>query len=145
MNTTDTDIVDVLLSQHEQIEQLMAAVATDDDRSAAFDDLQTMLKMHEFGEQKVVHPVTRDAGNSSAIAEESVQEENRADRALAILAGLGVDHPDFLDEFAAFRSDVLNHAKHEELHEFPPLREQLPAAELRAMASRLLDVQAETP
>ena len=87
MTRADVDVVDVLISQHEQIERLLVDVIDSDDPEDAFEELQTVLKMHELGEQKVVHPVTRDLGNSSQVAEDSVQEENHADVALARAIG----------------------------------------------------------
>lgn len=56
------DVVDVLLSQHEQLRQLLADVlaAPGDDQKRLFGELADVLSAHEHGEQIVVHPAVRD-------------------------------------------------------------------------------------
>ena len=68
--TSSGDIVDLLLSQHQQVKQAMAEVqdSAGDAQADAFDRLKLLLHAHEQGEQQVVHPVTRDAANGAGVA-----------------------------------------------------------------------------
>ena len=132
------DVVDVLLGQHEQVKQTLAAVeqATGTAKQQAFDDLCALLELHEEAEQRVVHPMTRaDVNGGRQVAQTVIAEEREADRQLAELRQLGTADPRFDRAFAAFRDAVLAHAQHEENEEFPKLRQELPPDLLAKMAT----------
>ena len=140
------DIVDVLSEQHRRLRQLCNEVhaATGYDKQRLFDDLEALIHLHEFGEQAVVHPVTRDhtRRGGDLVAGACAGEEERARWAILDLQDLGVDHPGFTAKFAAFQQAVLDHAAHEERDEFPLLRRYVPTQRLHTMANELRNVQA---
>lgn len=139
------DVVDALLVQHEQVKQAFTRVqaASGQDKQRRFDELAELLHTHELGEQQVVHPVTgQSAPLGGQVAAGSVQEENEADRAIAELRAIGVQHPDFDVKLEAFHQAVLRHAAHEEQEEFPLLRQNIPAGQRQTMADELRAAQA---
>jgi hemerythrin superfamily protein len=138
------DLIDVLMNQHQQIRNTLARVQAGPARSAALDELRLLLRAHEAGEQELVHPATRDFAGEGDIAGARMAEEQAADRALAELVDLGVDHDSFDERFAAFRDSVLRHAELEELEEFPRLRAVLTQERLVSMGGRLLAAEAQS-
>lgn len=141
---TADDVVDVLLSQHEQLRQLITQVqaAAGSDRRRLFGELLHLLHAHEVGERIVVRPAVRDhtyAGGIVAVA--CGVEADLVGRAAAELQDLGSDHPAFGAKFTVFRQAVLGMVEHEEREEFPRLRQYLPAQRLHMMANQLRNVQ----
>ena len=102
-----------------------------------------LMRVHERGEQAVVHPVTRDhtRPGGDLVAAACTAEEERARWAILDLQDLGVDHPSFTAKFATFHQAVLEHTAHEERDEFPLLRRFVPTQRLHTMANELRDVQ----
>jgi len=145
VNNSD-DIVDVLLDQHQQLRRLCTEVhtATGHDKKRIFGDLAALMRIHERGEQAVVHRVTRDQTRPGGdlLAGMCTAQEERARWAILDLKDLGVDHPAFTARFAAFHQAVLDHVAHEERDEFPLLRRYIPTQRLHTMANELRNVQA---
>ncbi len=139
-----TDVVDLLLAQHEEILKTLDEVRANagEPRADAFSRLQALLIAHERGEQAVVHPVTRDATGDPEIVAERVREERAADLALADLRGLDLDGGEFARRFDEFRDAVIAHAGWEERVEFPSLRATQTTERLLAMAGELRAAQA---
>jgi hemerythrin superfamily protein len=132
------DVVDVLLAQHERVRELVAEVSTaqGEARLRAFNELRTLLALHEAAEEAIVHPTTHDA-----LAEARVEEEQHAARAIAQLETFDLADPAFDRAFAAFAQAVFAHAEKEEREEFPALRQNIPAPTLQAMADRVVSGQ----
>jgi hemerythrin HHE cation binding domain-containing protein len=139
------DIVDVLLDQHQKLRQLCADVqsASGKNKTLLLRDLARLVRVHEYGEQAVVHPVTRDhTTGGDPIGRACQAEGERARRAIAELHDLGADHPGFGAKFAAFREAVLDGDAHEERDEWPLLRRYVPTQRLHTMANEIRNVQA---
>jgi hemerythrin superfamily protein len=145
--STNEDVIDLLLEQHQQVKQLMSEINTTGGprKREAFEDLVRLLAVHESAEEEVVHPVSRDLEGAKPIVDERLQEEGEAKKALAELYDLGVDHVDFDARFEAFAADVLLHATHEEQEEFPRLREEVTPEKRRRMAAALRAAEAIAP
>lgn len=138
------DIVDVLISQHEQLKDLLAGVqaARGADRKRLFGALADLLHVHESGEQVVVYPAMCDRTNGgAAVAVICLAEGARVGRAAAELHELGTDDAAFTVKFATFRQAFLDHAGREERDEFPRLRRYVPRQQLHLMANELRNVQ----
>lgn len=140
------DVVDLLLAQHEEIFKTLDEVRanTGEPRADAFLRLEALLTAHEHGEQRVVHPVTRDVTEDPEIVVDRLREEREADFALADLRGLDLDSAEFDERFAAFRDAVIAHAGWEERVEFPSLRATQTTEQLLAMAGEMRAAQAMT-
>ncbi|ACU73705.1 cyclase/dehydrase [Catenulispora acidiphila DSM 44928] len=138
------DVVDVLVAQHAQVKDLMARTAASEgaDKQRLFTALVDLIKTHEKGEQRVVHPVTRSSvEGGAATANARLGEEERADQLIAEVKTMTADSPEFDAWFEQLRQAVLDHAEHEEREEFPKLRRELTAARLHTMAEELVAVQ----
>jgi hypothetical protein len=145
----EEDVVDLLLTQHAQIEQLFLLVigGTGQDRRDAFDDLVRLLAAHETAEEEIIHPLARDLPGSGgdAMVDDRLDEERQANDILKTLVGSGVDADGFDTAIILLRDAVLAHARYEERYEFPLLRRKVPAARLRTLATAVRAAQTTAP
>ncbi|MBE1603365.1 hemerythrin domain-containing protein [Actinopolymorpha pittospori] len=146
--TTDQDVIELLLVQHEQIRALITQVRTEtgDVKRESFEDLLRLLAVHETAEEEVVHPTARrKIANGERVVDARLNEESQAKDELSELYDLGVDHSEFDTRFAALADAVEKHASHEESEEFPGLRRELPADDLQKMAGAVRAAEAVAP
>jgi hemerythrin superfamily protein len=144
-----TDVVDFLVSQHEQIKSLFAATlsASGEERESSFVKLRRLLAVHETAEEQIVHPrAKRKIPSGETIVSARLEEENEAKKVLAELEKLDVDSEQFTSRLTQLRDAVLSHADHEEKDEFARLGEELSADELERMgrAAKLAEAIAPT-
>ena len=144
-----TDVVDFLVSQHEQIKSLFAETlsASGKGRERAFVELRRLLAVHETAEEEIVHPrVKRKISNGAAVVDKRLQEEHEAKTVLQKLEKLDVDSEEFTRQLTELRDAVVDHAEHEEQHEFAKLGEELSGDELEKMgrAAKLAEAVAPT-
>ncbi|MCV7077025.1 hemerythrin domain-containing protein [Mycobacterium szulgai] len=143
------DVVDFLVSQHEQIKSLFEETlsASGKQREEAFVELRRLLAVHETVEEEIVHPrVKRKIADGKAVVEKRLEEEHEAKTVLKDLERLDVDSAEFTSQLQELRDAVLDHAEHEEKDEFTKLVEQLSSDELQKMgrAAKLAEVIAPT-
>jgi hemerythrin superfamily protein len=111
-----------------------------------FQELVRLLAVHESAEEIVVHPsARRKIDRGEAVVKKLEHEENQAKHELAALYDLGVEHPDFDARLARFADAVIEHASHEELQEFPALRQNSSPAQLARMAGAVRAAEAMAP
>jgi len=147
--TSPTDVIDFLVSQHEQIKSLFAdtLAASGEAREKAFIDLRRLLAVHETAEEEVVHPrAKRKLADGAAVVDERLKEEHEAKTLLQKLEKLDVDSEEFTTMLTELRDAVIEHATHEEKDEFAKLGEQLDGDELESMgrAAKLAEAIAPT-
>jgi len=139
-----SDVIDLLLAQHDEIRRLCAGVerSRGAERERRFTELALLVHQHERGERAVVHPAAR---NGTTIGDEvgvaRMLEGAAIQRSLATLHDLGTRHSGFETGFASLYRAILEHATREELDEFPLLRLHVPVQRLHMMAGELHDVQ----
>ncbi|GIF97587.1 hemerythrin domain-containing protein [Catellatospora citrea] len=132
------DVIDLLLSHHEQIKQLFGQVgrAHGEQKQAAWRDLKNLLVLHESIEQQLVHPlVARRVPDGEDLIESRLQEEQQAVEDLTRLYEMGIDHPQFDDGLIELRDAVVEHAELEEDEEFGYLRDNVPTEQLIGLAA----------
>ncbi|GAA1370450.1 hemerythrin domain-containing protein [Catellatospora chokoriensis] len=132
------DVIDLLLSHHEQIKQLFGQVARahGEQKQAAWRQLKDLLVLHESIEQQLVHPlVARRVPDGEDLIESRLQEEQQAIADLSRLYQIGIDHPQFDDGLIELRDAVVEHAELEEDEEFGYLRENVPTEQLIGLAA----------
>jgi hypothetical protein len=132
------DVIDVLVEQHRRIEALFheMEVATDERRRAVWDELVDLLAVHDGVEGEAVHPMARDAiVGGFDVVRDLVEDERKIKQMLVRLIDIGVDGEGFGAAVTGLRDAVLAHARDEERHEFPQLRERVAAEELRQLAA----------
>ncbi len=147
--TSPTDVVDFLVSQHEQIKSMFAdtLAASGKQREKAFVELRRMLAVHETAEEEIVHPrAKRKLGNGAAVVDKRLAEEHEAKTVLQKLEKLDVDSEEFTRHLTELRDAVIDHAEHEESDEFAKLGEELTHDELERMgrAAKLAEAIAPT-
>jgi len=143
----ETDAVDLLTRQHEEIRRLFREMddKTGSERSETFGRLCRFLAVHETAEEEVVHPVARRSiADGDAVIDARLEEENASKKMLRALEKMGPSAQGFDALFAEFRQAVLEHAEHEEREEFPGLRAH-GAAEMRVMAAAIKAAEATAP
>ena len=144
-----TDVIDLLLVQHAQIEELfvLAIGAEGPAKRDAFDDLVHLLAVHETAEEEVLHPLARGlpSAGGDAMVEDRLAEERQAKEMLTALIDGGVDADGFDDALLLLRDTVLMHARHEERYEFPHLRQHVPADRLVLLAGAVRAAEAVAP
>lgn len=148
-NSSPTDVVDFLVSQHEQIKSLFDQTlsATGKERERAFVDLRRLLAVHETAEEEIVHPkAKRKVTDGQTIVEARLEEEHEAKKVLSELEKLDVAGEEFTRKLTTLRDAVLDHAQHEETEEFAKLGADLSADELKRMgrAAKLAEAIAPT-
>ena len=144
-----TDVVDFLVSQHEQIKSLFAETlsASGKEREKAFVQLRRLLAVHETAEEEIVHPrAKRKLANGPAVVGKRLEEEHEAKTVLQKLEKLDVDSEEFTRLLTELRDAVIDHAEHEEHEEFSKLGEELSGEELERMgrAAKLAEAIAPT-
>ncbi|MFJ9760953.1 hemerythrin domain-containing protein [Streptomyces sp. NPDC101149] len=140
------DVVSILREQHVRIRTLFGAVkgAQGDRRKESFDELRGLLAVHETAEEMVVRPVAKKtAGEKEAEARNS--EEKEANKVLAQLEKMDLSSSEFETQFAQFEQDVLAHAEHEELKEFPALVAGCTPEQRQAMGRRVVSAERIAP
>lgn len=148
MQSTDRDVVDVLLEQHDQIRSLFAEVgqAQGEVKRELFQDLVRLLAVHETAEESIVHPVARRAlEGGDQVVDQRLEEEDRAKKELAELYDLGVDHPEFNARLQALGDEIIAHATSEENEEFLRLRTTVDSGRLHRMAGAFEAAEAVAP
>lgn len=146
--TSPTDVVDFLVSQHEQIKSLFAATlsASGKAREEAFIELRRALAVHETAEEEIVHPrAKRKLAEGAAVVAQRLHEEHEAKTVLQGLETLDVDSADFTRRLTELRDAVIDHAEHEERHEFSRLGEELSGDELARMGRAVQLAEAIAP
>ncbi|MFD0134777.1 hemerythrin domain-containing protein [Streptomyces sp. NPDC127159] len=140
------DVVSILREQHVRIRTLFGAVkgAQGDRRKESFDELRGLLAVHETAEEMIVRPAAKKtAGEREAEARNS--EEKQANEVLAQLEKMDLSSSEFETQFAQFEQDVLAHAEHEELKEFPALIAGCTPEQRQTMGRRLLTAERIAP
>lgn len=140
-----TDIIDLLLEDHEEFRSLFAELERTEPelREDLFHYTVARLASHEAAEEAVVHSTVRDdIPGGEQVAEARLEEEAAAERLLKDVADLDPTSKEFTDALPRLRDEVLTHADHEEREEFPKLREHVDAerrAKLGTTFRRLRD------
>jgi hemerythrin superfamily protein len=143
----ETDAVELLVHQHEEIRRLFQEVDKKRgvQRAEAFERLCRFLAVHETAEEEVVHPVARRSlANGAKVIGARLAEEKEGKKMLQALEKMGPSARGFDALFAEFRKAVLDHAEREEREEFPELRTHS-AGELKVMSAAIKIAEATAP
>lgn len=134
--TTADELVSFLTTQHQEIKSLLQSViaSTGEERERAFVELRRFLAVHETAEEEIVHPRARsEIRDGHYVVFSRLQEENRANQALAELEKMDLGSHEFDVAFERFRAYVIAHAEAEERDEFQQLHAELDAPQLERM------------
>jgi hemerythrin superfamily protein len=136
---TTTDIVELLTSQHAEVDALFAQIeARQGDTQAAFRELANKLAAHAAAEEKVFYPavMTKD---TNELLQESVEEHLAIKRVLADLITMKLDDDAFSAKLSVLKEQVSHHAHEEEESKlFPKLRATMSADQRAALGNEFL-------
>jgi iron-sulfur cluster repair protein YtfE (RIC family) len=142
---TAPDAIDLLTSQHRSVEQMFGDLGQERPGSAEhrrlFGELADALAVHTTIEEQVFYPAVKRA-ETEAILEESVEEHLQAKRVLATLLET-VPDGDASAELEELAGLVEEHVIEEEHELFPIVRQLTGAADLRELARRMTELEAE--
>lgn len=140
------DVIRILFEQHAQIRDLFTQVkaARGESRQKVFDDLRSLLAVHETAEEMILRPVTGKVGGAE-VADARNQEEAEANEVLAELEKLDVTSVDFDTRLVAFEKSVDDHAESEEHEEFPLVLENCSEDERQKLGTRMRAAEAAAP
>ncbi|GAA3387698.1 hemerythrin domain-containing protein [Cryptosporangium minutisporangium] len=144
----DLEAVDFLVNQHAQIRAGLREVASAHGpaKAAAFADLRRLITVHETAEQLVLHPRMRDFEDADELQVDTLLvQERHGTELLAELDRLDPASDEFDARFTRLAVEIIAHADHEELEEFPLVRERLDADERLRMGRALRVAEAAAP
>lgn len=137
------DVLELLTSQHEEVDELIERLeAADDDRAALFAELADKLAAHATVEEKIFYPAAM-SESTSDLLHESVEEHLAIKRLLADMLDMDPDDEDELEDFDAklsvLKESFSHHAHDEEEGQlFPMLRKQLDRDERAGLGNEVL-------
>jgi hemerythrin superfamily protein len=147
--STNQDVVDFLTDQHEAIKRLFIATLDAADSAAqekSFNELRTMLAVHETAEEMMVHPrVRRKVTDGPEIVAARLAEEHDSKVALAEIEKLEFGTAEFSKALIHLQAAVLQHAENEETEEFTRLEDELDAEELKKLTAAVVAAERIAP
>lgn len=138
-NTITTDALEILESQHREIDKLFETLRqTDEGRGAIFAELANKLAAHTTIEEKVFYPAVV-SRLTVDLLHESVEEHLSIKRVLADMIMMRLDDDTFRAKLVVLQAQVSHHARNEEEAKlFPSVRAWLGASERAALGLDLL-------
>jgi hemerythrin superfamily protein len=147
---TTTDVLELLESQHEEVDALFEAIEKGEgDRRARLEELADKLAAHAAVEEKIFYPAVM-AKQTNALLHESVEEHLAIKRVLADLIERSLDEDTFKAKIMVLKEHVSHHAhKEEEKKLFPLVRSMFSSDERAALGNEVLvmfeDLMAGSP
>lgn len=141
------DVVALLEAQHRAIKKgFVRALVPGPGRQRRFDELRSLLAVHEAAEEAHVHPAARKLNGQVAkgIAKR-LAEERSAKQLLRDLEGTGVHAPAFTMKLARLGAAVVRHARQEEREEFAALRREVSPLRRRMLGAESMMTQMLAP
>ena len=133
----EDDVVRKLHEQHARIRELFQRVrmTMGDERKEAFDELRTLIVVHETAEETIVRPVLRKLIGDEEPNERN-NEEAEATKVLEDLMNMHIDDADFMVRFGEFEGSVDEHADAEERDEFTAIEQNCSMDERASMGRK---------
>lgn len=140
MNGT-TDVLELLSSQHDEVDDLIAQIEDSDDsdeKEELFRQLADKLAAHATIEEKIFYPsVMQDDTHDQLL--ESAEEHLQMKRLIADMLALDADDEHFDAKLSVLKEEVRHHARDEEEGKlFPKVRKEFSKDELAALGNECL-------
>jgi len=134
-----TDVLDLLTSQHAEVDELFERLEQGDgSRAATLLELGDKLGAHATVEEKIFYPAVM-AKETNDLLHESVEEHLVIKRMLADLLTMKLDDDSFKAKLSVLKENVAHHAhKEEEAKLFPLLRKSMNPDERAALGNEVL-------
>ena len=141
MKDDTINAIELLRSQHEEVESLIEKIENSDDhekKQALFAEMADKLAAHATIEEKIFYPSVMD-GKTRELLLESTEEHLSVKRLLADMLELDVDDEHFDAKLTVLKEQIRHHVHDEEEKElFPKVRRLLSGDELAALGNELL-------
>lgn len=138
-----TDVVDLILQDHRELERLFDELRQSPEKRRALVPMMTMLlNAHSRAEEAEVYPAARKAGAREDV-EHSQQEHLAADRLAERLAGADPDTSTFEDVLAQLVEAVQHHLEEEEQTVLADMREMMSVDQLSELGEAFLTARKE--
>ena len=139
MSRTGTDVLEILTSQHDEVDELFEKLENrKGNRHELFLELADKLAAHATVEEKIFYPGVM-SKKTNDMLHESVEEHLEIKCVLADLITMTVDHDTFDAKLSVLKENVTHHAHEEEEQKlFPMLRKMMSADELLALGNEVL-------
>jgi hemerythrin superfamily protein len=138
---SNADAIDLLTSQHDEVDELFAMIEKTDDtarKQAYFIELADKLAAHAKIEEVYFYPAVT-AKQTRDLVVESTEEHLAIKRVLADLVELDCDDEHFDAKLKVLKEQVSHHAHDEEEGElFPKVKKMLDKDELAALGGEML-------
>ncbi len=140
-DTTDTDVIDILTTDHHEVLDLIASIADAPDAERRRDIADTVIAeivRHSVAEEMYVYPAMREhLTDGDTEVEHDTSEHKELEKTMKKLEGVDADDPQFLAVVDELREQLEHHAGDEEQNQFPQLREAIPAEKLQELGKRV--------
>jgi hemerythrin superfamily protein len=135
---TTSDVLDVLKSHHDRVDELFEEIEKGERRSSAFTELADLLAAHATVEEKIFYPAVMSKDTTDQLYE-SVEEHLGMKRLLADLIVSQVNDATFKAKIKVLKEQVSHHAHREEEQKlFPKVKVMLNADERAALGNQVL-------
>jgi hypothetical protein len=131
---TDTDVIDELITDHQEALQLLdriASISDVDERRNLADIVISEIVRHSVSEEMYVYPAMREhLPDGEQVVEHDTQEHKELEEIMKALEGVAASDPQFDALVRQLTDKLRHHAQDEETEQFPRLRESVPRDEL---------------
>ena len=141
MKDDTVNALELLRSQHEEVESLIEEIENSDDpaqKQALFIEMADKLAAHSTIEEKIFYPSVMDQKTRELLVE-STEEHLSVKRLLADMMELDVEDEHFDAKLTVIKEQIRHHAHDEEEGQlFPKVRRLMSADELAALGNEML-------
>ncbi|MEO8843468.1 MAG: hemerythrin domain-containing protein [Kofleriaceae bacterium] len=135
---TETNVLELLTAQHDEIDALIAKIETGKNARASFQEMADKLAAHATIEEKIFYPAVM-SKKLDDLLHESVEEHLQIKRVLADMLTLAVGGDEFMAKLNVLKENLSHHAHAEEEDKmFPILRRSMSEDELAALGNQCL-------
>jgi hemerythrin superfamily protein len=137
------DAVDLLRSQHHEMEHALKQVLETEDRTARkerFAAIADLLSVHIASEEEVFYPAVK-AARTEDVLLESLEEHLSLKRLLADLLELDPAEQTFEPKFKVLKEQAEHHHQEEEEHLFPAARRLLDHGRRAELGTAMMELQ----
>jgi len=137
-----TDMVSVLVKDHEEIKEYFREVESATDaksRRDAADKLTAEVARHSVAEEMYLYPAAREAlPDGDELVDEEIEEHSEAEELLKRWEGMDGDDPEFMTVYQEIKEGLLHHIDEEEEPKlFPKMQAALSADQLAELGEKI--------
>ena len=145
-----TDMVSVLVKDHEEMKQYFRELEATTDPKArrdVADRLTAEVARHSVAEEMYVYPAARKIlPNGDELIDEEIKEHSEAEELLKSWEGMDGDDPQFMPTFQKIRDGLLHHIDEEEEPKlFPEMQTALSAEEQEDLGAKITKAKKLAP